>query len=260
VADPFDGIEAKIDRAGEHIDALYGEIREWAKGDPYTVEAEPKGQSTHHRLYVRLHEVPDVRRWGLLFGDAVHNLRSALDHLVYAGAIRVSGQDPPPDFNVLQFVIADDEPRWASGLYHLKVPPLSEEMRTFVKSVQPYEASGVDRVQYDFLRWLRDLDDADKHRAIRPVFIVPAAVEAFVRCITSGSATFHMPLVPIEDEATLMTVSGEAVTEVEDDIKVALAIGVEIIPQAPTSVDAALDQMFQRVVGVTQQFRDRFLS
>ncbi len=254
---PFDSIEAKIDRAGEHIDALNREIREWAEGDPYSIEAEPKGQSTHHRIYVRLHRVPDVRRWGLLSGDAVHNMRSALDHLVYTMAIRVSGQDPPPDFNRLQFVILDDPTHWAGQLWHLK--PLSDEMRALMESIQPYKATPLERVQYDLLRWLRELDDADKHRAIRPVFIAPAGFQAILRTVTEGTMTINAPLAPIEDKATIFSVAGAAITEVEDEIKIALGIGIELVPKAPVLLHVALDQIFNRVVDVARQFSERFL-
>lgn len=218
---------------------------------------EPKAQSNHHRFYVRLHKVPDTRRWGLLVGDAVHNMRSALDHLVYALAIRVTGQDPPPDFNRLQYVVVDDPSHWEGQLRHLK--PLNDEMRELIESVQPYKASPLDRMKYDVLRWLREIDDADKHRAIRPVFIVPAGFEAILHAITEGPMTVHAPLAPIEDGATLFTVSGEAVTDVEDDIKSALGIGVEVVPHVPVQLHVVLDQIFERVVGVARQFRERFL-
>ncbi len=255
--DPFDEIETKIDRAGEHIDALNGEIRHWAEGNPYSVEGEPIGPSSYHRIYVRLHKVPNVRRWGVLLGDAVHNLRSALDHLVYALAIRVTGQDPPPGFDHLQFVIVDEPSDWNGQMWHLK--PLSDEIRSLIASVQPYTTNPLGRVPYDSLRWLRELDDADKHRMIRPVFIAPAGFEAILRTITEGSMTIHAPLAPIEDKATIFTVTGEAITEVEDEIKVALGIAIEVVPKVPVLLHVALDQMFNRVVDVARQFRESFL-
>jgi hypothetical protein len=63
MVDIFEGIEAKIDRAGEHIDALNREIIDWAQGQPYSVASEPEGQASHHRIYVHLHNVPDAKRW-----------------------------------------------------------------------------------------------------------------------------------------------------------------------------------------------------
>lgn len=261
LTDPFDGIEAKIDRAGEHIDALNREITDWAQSHPYAVGSDPEGQATHHRIYVNLHKIPDVRRWGLLLGDAVHNMRSALDHLVYAGAIRVTGQNPPPDERKLQFVIVDDPlSEWAKQAWHMG--PLSDEMRAFIKGVQPDKSSDPNGYQLNLLRWIRDLDDADKHRAIRPIFVLPAGFQGYVRTITGGKMTVNMPLAPIEDKATLLEISGEAVTEVERNMTAVLGIGVSVIaehPNRPRLVHEALDLMFNAVVDLAKQFRERFL-
>jgi len=263
--DIFDGIEAKIDRSGEHIDTLNREIVEWAEGHPYSVASEPEGQSMHHRIYVRLHKAPDVKRWGLLLGDAVHNMRSALDHLVYAGAIRVTGQNPPPDERKLQFVIVDAPGDWSSTQQQRHMRPLTDEMRTFIEGVQPYKSSDQndpDGYQLHLLRWVRELDDSDKHRAIRPVFIAPGAFQGYVRTTTPGTVTFHMPLTPIEDEATLMNISGEAITEVERNMAAVLGIGISVIPEHPERprlIHEAFDLMFNCVAGVAQQFRERFL-
>ena len=261
VADIFDGIEAKIDRAGEHVDALNREITDWAQSQPYSVASEPEGQATHHRIYVNLHKIPDVRRWGLLLGDAVHNMRSALDHVVYAGAIRVTGQDPPPDERRLQFVIVDDpSSEWSKQAWHMA--PLSDEMRAFIRGVQPDRSSDPNGYQLNPLRWIRDLDDADKHRAIRPVFVLPAGFQGYVRTITGGKMTINMPLAPIDDKATLLEISGEAVTEVERSMSVVLGIGISVMPEHPKGprlIYEALDLMFNAVVDVAKQFRERFL-
>jgi hypothetical protein len=261
--DAFDGIEAKIDRAGEHIDALNGEIRDWAQGSPYSIGSEPEGQSTHHRIYVRLNHVPNVVRWGLLVGDAVHNLRSALDHLVYAGALRVTGQDPPPDERRLQFPILDVPGDWGNQAFRVKA--LSDEMRTFLKDVQPFKESNIDGVQNHLLRWIRELDDADKHRAIRPVFLVMGQVQVVVRTLSGGgmTSTIPRPFAPIEDKATLLEITGEAITEVERDMRATLGIGITVIPEHPERprlVHDALDLMFNVVVDLAKQFRERFLT
>jgi hypothetical protein len=258
VPDPFDLVEAKIDRAGEHIDVLYNEIRDWAKVNPYSVETEPKGQSTHHRLNVRLHRVPDVRRWGLLFGDAVNNLRSSLDHLVYALAIRASGQDPPPDSNRLQFLILDDPSAWQAQSRR-RLGPLSDQMRTAIEAVQPYKLGSQNLAHSSVLWWIGELDNAAKHRMIRPVFIAPAGFEAIVRTLTAGPMTVTTPLAPIQDQATILEISGEAVTEVEDEVKVALGIGIEVRGTSVLLHDA-LDKMFDRTVEISAELRKQSRS
>jgi hypothetical protein len=260
--DPFDGIEAKIDRAGEHIDALYSEIENWRKGDPYSVDSEPKGQSTHHRIYVRLRNAPDRRRWGLLLGDAVHNMRSALDHLIYAVAIRVSGQDPPPGFDRLQFVIIDSPLAWkAQAGMHL---PTDYKVRAVVKSVQPFKVSGTSEAHRDPLWWVCTLDNTDKHRLIKPVFAFSWRHEAILRTVTGGRMTITAHVAPIEHEATLLTISGEAITEVEDDLKADVDVGIDLATThpklPPVPVRFALDQMFERTCNLCGQFRAQFLS
>jgi hypothetical protein len=199
----------------------------------------------------------------LLLGDAVHNMRSALDHLVYAGAIHVTGKNPPPDERKLQFVIVDSLDDWLSAQQQQHMRPLTDEIRTFIEGVQPFKSRDPDGYRLNLLRWVRELDDADKHRAIRPVFIAPGSFEGYVRTISGGTVTFHMPLTPIEDGATLMDISGEAITEVEDNMAVALGIGISVIPEHPERprlIHEALDQMFKCVVGVAHQFRERFLD
>src|SRR4051794_32749877 len=58
-----------------------------------------------HKVFVEVIEEPPLDRWSLVAGDCVHNLRSALDNLIYAIAIYQSRQNPPPDDKSLQFPI-----------------------------------------------------------------------------------------------------------------------------------------------------------
>jgi hypothetical protein len=60
-----------------------------------------------HSLILRVLKLPALERWSLVAADCVHNLRCALDHLVYAIAVYESGQDPPPNHRGLQFPIAE---------------------------------------------------------------------------------------------------------------------------------------------------------
>src|SRR5438045_2016982 len=88
---------AKIARADEHLDALYRETDGWGDGDPFRIVRECNSDGTEHVFRLRYKTDPDVWRWALLLGDALHNLRCALDHIVYALATQQTGSDPPPD-------------------------------------------------------------------------------------------------------------------------------------------------------------------
>ncbi|MBK8295135.1 MAG: hypothetical protein IPK93_10315 [Solirubrobacterales bacterium] len=96
--------------------------------------------------------------WSLLAGEAVHNLRSSLDHAVYAHATRNERS---------QFPIADTEKdfeEWSGRM--LKGVPRS--LREIIERAQPYQHSG-GAVWADHLRWLRELSNADKHRELAAV-------------------------------------------------------------------------------------------
>lgn len=49
-----------------------------------------------HQFSLCFEVQPDTLRWALLLGDALHNMRCALDHIVYALAVRQTGKGPPP--------------------------------------------------------------------------------------------------------------------------------------------------------------------
>ena len=87
------GIRNKIKRAEHHVSELKAAIDRWGtaenKNSPFVVEHQPdRGQ-----MVLRHGEVaPNDPDWALIVGDIVHNLRSALDHLVCQLAI-VNGND-----------------------------------------------------------------------------------------------------------------------------------------------------------------------
>lgn len=251
------GIVAKVDRAGEHVDALYAEIRHWAEGRPYTLLSEPEGPSQQHRIYLHFRDVPpNTQHWGLLLGDAVHNLRSALDHLVYALAVRESGQDPPLAARHLGFPITTAAEEWR-GQKHTKTRGLSPEMRALVKSVQPFSSVGGDP-DADLLAILSRLDIADKHRTAVPVAVLPHGFQGYVRTITEGPVTFTFLPADLKENSTVLSITGEAVTEVEEDPASLLAIALDVGLQAPVEIATLMDQLFARVVHVLTQFHRFF--
>jgi hypothetical protein len=72
----FYSARLKVERARSHIDALATEISRFSHSSPYLVVIEDSGPKLK-----RTSPIP-----GPVFtilGDAVHNLRSALDHLAY---------------------------------------------------------------------------------------------------------------------------------------------------------------------------------
>lgn len=95
----------------------------------------------------------------LTFGDCIHNLRSALDHLAYQ--LVVLNKRTPG--NKTFFPIHDRPPR--TGVKHLwrkrpLVRDVSVKAYRLIESVQPYKRGNIG----GRLAELRDLDNIDKHR------------------------------------------------------------------------------------------------
>src|SRR5947199_5076580 len=74
-------IRSKLERAKHHILDLDSQFSTFLK-DAYTIGTKSKPEISHVQLYIAdAKPIPDT--FPLLIGDAVHNIRSALDHLVW---------------------------------------------------------------------------------------------------------------------------------------------------------------------------------
>src|SRR5215213_8436860 len=89
----FSGCWAKIGRANVHLDFLRERVKSFTQDlDSYEVETKDDWQTA--KVFVHGKPVPVVEEWGPIIGDVVHNLRSALDHLVWQLTI-ANGHTPP---------------------------------------------------------------------------------------------------------------------------------------------------------------------
>jgi hypothetical protein len=102
------GASAKLRRAREHTGDLERDLSRYVNADTYPVEV-VTGSSEFERV-VRVLSAPEIpcERWALMIGDAVHNLRSALDHVVW----QLAGADPTDSPTMFPF--SDDLHRYAS--------------------------------------------------------------------------------------------------------------------------------------------------
>ena len=103
----LEGARLKVERAREHLDNLDRAIKAFRATNSYVVKREfDKGQNRHlFRVHIEK-SIPTA--FGLIIGDAVHNLRSALDHVVWELSRRVV--DEP--IRRTAFPIFLDKSRW----------------------------------------------------------------------------------------------------------------------------------------------------
>ncbi len=229
---PFEAIEAKVDRAGEHLDALIGDIRNWAETHPYRFVSEPGYPSREHHIRVYFSEEPRLLRWGLIFGDFVHNLRSVMDQIAWHFAAR----EVPIPRRTTAFPIYSDSGKYSgsepgfggrqAGTY--KIADITDvAVRTLIERAQPYNSSG--GYETSPLYWVQEFDTTDKHKIIIPAVVTPFAAEAIVRTgPISGQVTATARVTPLEHGADVLTVVSEQETELEADPKLTIAVTLNL--------------------------------
>ena len=155
--DRIRGILLKTERANKHIADLDTGITAFLDSKPYTLGAKPHPvpQIEHTTLFVASVEpVPDCL--APIVGDAVHNLRSALDHLAWQ-LVEASGGTPNRD---TYFPICKTPQQYASAIGKGEIKRMRSGAEKILSSIQPYATGD------DTLRFIHELDRFDKHRLL----------------------------------------------------------------------------------------------
>ncbi|MFN2588544.1 MAG: hypothetical protein ABR613_10565 [Actinomycetota bacterium] len=156
---PLLGVKAKLDRAGEHFNALNDVVQPFLKRRPYRFTDYFDPNLRIYYLYVEpTEEMP--REIGVIMGDVLHNLHSALDHTICALA-RV--HDPMCECTTTEFPIYTDakEYRKKVGRTLRGVP---EGAKAVIEQLQPFNCG--DDPNLHILELLRRFSNVDKHRSL----------------------------------------------------------------------------------------------
>lgn len=105
---------------------------------------------------------------GLLVGDCIHNLRSALDHIVYSLISTNHLRLGKPPSEKAMFPICDTRSGYLHQIGKLKrLDGIPDAVATFIESLQPYHTreKGLDHTLHPL--WvLNKLENIDKHRRL----------------------------------------------------------------------------------------------
>jgi hypothetical protein len=212
------GVRLKLDRAREHIEAIRERVDVFTGRTPppfgFRVEQRDldDGEGVEYTLYAVVREQPP-RELAPMIGDAVHNIRSALDHLVYelsSAKARKSGKT--------QFPIFTDDCRY-KVLGEPMIRGIRGDERLLIERVQPwYAASASSPAVADPLAVLNRLSNLDKHRLLVPAITGVALNEVSVASSNALIDITFVQLGAVEDgdEAVIFTarpvVDGERMT------------------------------------------------
>jgi hypothetical protein len=148
------GVRAKIERAKQHVRDLESALQAFRDTNPYGFRIEDDLQTGDkiHRINIRS-QTPDSL--SLMVGDAIHNLRSALDHLAWQ-LVEVNGHTPSKG---TYFPISETLTKYTSQK-GAKIQGMSTGAKNLIDAIKPYQGGN------DNLWKLNELDNFDKHRLL----------------------------------------------------------------------------------------------
>lgn len=169
----FHGSRLKVERAGKHVQDLQALMETFpAESDFHTVfidKLNPKYGVMDLVVDIRRSGEDFVERAALIIGDAVHNLRSALD-IMYCEAVKL--QDTGKVTKWTAFPIRDSRDDLLSPLNEaVRKKQISAVTKNFIlNNLRPYRTEGGNI----FLWAVHDLDITDKHQLLIPAFQIMA--------------------------------------------------------------------------------------
>jgi hypothetical protein len=151
-------IFSKIERAKNHIEDLQVASQAFFDSRPYEIIDERNPHTSERSYYLAdVADIPD--EIAAICGDALHNLRSALDHLAYQ-LVLAAGNTPTKR---TAFPIADSATEYSSAPIRGKIKLMGQDAIRLIDALKPYKSGN------DTLWHLKELDDIDKHRLLLTV-------------------------------------------------------------------------------------------
>jgi hypothetical protein len=257
----FRGCEAKLLRANEHRLLLQGELEEFFSSESlgYRVSFDEHGQSflVHAQL-----ANDGSYRWATMVGDIVHNLRSALDHLV-AQLVLLNDGSPSHQH---QFPICETAQNFEVEIERKRrLEGVSAEHQEFIRRVQPFSWAEEHEwpANIQGLAQLRALSNLDKHQLLLPVRLLPKEFRFAIDFEDAEYVEAWTTEEPIEHEGLVMTArvrpTGPA-PRWEPDLSLGgfLALDVPGLPAHNKPVIELFEMVIRAVDGVLEGFRHDF--
>lgn len=241
----------KIDRAKKHISDLKIVLREFGNADPYRLVSEIKPCAIesdyvevcsdpimmHHYRIHSSHPLPDEIT--LLIGDAVHNLRAALDLLVHPLIIQHGGNK---QFTGFPF---EEEPgNYEAALTKGKVAVLPQNLKKVLRSIEAYKGG-----RGEDLWHMNRLDIIDKHRLLLSV----AEITGFQGGLTTTGLQFTGALSNEEPAGYLLVTKDPIIPDKEASLTFEVLLNeAKHFPRR--EVTTLLDDLTGQTLGVVEEF------
>ena len=230
--------DLRLERAWEYLQRLEAECRGWLKPRPYRVYGELDPERRNKLIKVEIFRAPPPEL-GLLIGDCLHNMRSALDNLVYDLAIAHRGF--PLSKSIAkgsQFPIFKDRDQFmGKGMNQIR--GIHPDAKAIIESLQPYHRG--EKFAFHRLWMLRELSNADKHRLLHPTLLQPSAMAYFADELDVFDITWTLGPVENGAEIARYPYSGEVGAEMDVKANFTFRIGFRQGSPLPILPDSILN-------------------
>lgn len=259
---------AKIKRAKDHFNALYGEFERFVNSHPYEIrqEVDPDtrdpltGIPALNVVYYPTADLP--WHWPIILGELFYHLSSALDHVVYdLGPCHRSAfpiYTDPVAFYALELKQGYALPASNSGLFKIR-GITNEATRNVIEAAQPFNV-GQEEGQYSVLWLLQELCNIDKHRTFhlcrRQTRLIEFTPPKGIHLWAIGFYVVQAP--PLEDRTILARYIPPFGDQMEMKIQLTFDIAFDEgdLPQLTgepvTAVCRAIIDYVERVVGLLE--------
>lgn len=163
--EPFVGVRGKLTRAAAHLNLTARLIRQFVR-DECGARPEHDVHAGVTNVIVRLPVPPQVI--SLAIGDAVHNMRAALDYLAFEIVSRNPHRpDGTPDLKTM-FPICDTESGYRNQIDRVgRLRGMPDHAQLIVQRLQPYHLRLANKDHTLHPLWfLNRLENVDKHRRL----------------------------------------------------------------------------------------------
>jgi hypothetical protein len=195
--------DLKLKRARHLLEELERAIDAYGTGEHFRVVQTANVSQQSIDFTLRIDTPPPLEEWGLVFGDCVHNMRAALDHLAWQ-------VDPTPKAGPggTAFPIYVTKPAtWPPRA----VGRMPAEAQRIIQGLQPYYvAQSAEDLDEHFLALVHSLDISDKHGVLLMTGV--AVVAEKTKGLVFGASIESGNFPPFVDGAPVMQVrlpSGE---------------------------------------------------
>jgi hypothetical protein len=152
---PFAPSRLKLRRAIRHIEELEEIIKTYFTGVWYSYKNTVDANGSLTGIYVNFRAKPE--EFGTVVGDAIHNMRSALD-LAAVELVRLNSSDTKG----VMFPFSRNEQEFLKALKNKNIDRASMRAQELIRELRPYGGGN------EVLRSLHELDIQDKHHTLIP--------------------------------------------------------------------------------------------